>query len=99
MSLSPCYPSSAYPLLSPRPLCAPGIGKETVKQLLLHNARVYLAARSPEKGAKAIADLKAETKKEAIYLKMDLSELASVKASVEEFTSKEKALHILINNG
>ncbi|KDR82951.1 hypothetical protein GALMADRAFT_238648 [Galerina marginata CBS 339.88] len=75
-----------------------GVGKETAKALLAHNAKVYVAARSQEKAEKAIKDLKNDTGKEGIYLKMDLSDLKSVKAAAEEFLSKEKELHILFNN-
>jgi len=75
-----------------------GIGKETVKQLLLHNAKVYLAARSEEKALKAISDLHAETGKEAAFLKLDLADLKSMKASAEDFTSKETQLHTLFNS-
>ncbi|KAF8158077.1 NAD(P)-binding protein [Crassisporium funariophilum] len=75
-----------------------GIGKETAKALLLHNAKVYIAARSQEKVEQAIRDLKAQTGKEAIFLKLDLSDLPSVKAAAEEFMSKEKELHVLFNN-
>jgi len=75
-----------------------GIGKETAKALLSHNAKVYIAARSKEKAEQAIADLKDQTGKEAIFLKLDLSDLNSVKAAAEEFQSQEKALHVLFNN-
>ncbi|KAF9475748.1 NAD(P)-binding protein [Pholiota conissans] len=75
-----------------------GIGKETVKALLAHNAKVYIAARNPEKVAEAIKDLEKETGKEALFLKVDLSDLKSIKAAAEEFRSKEKELHILFNN-
>ena len=63
----------------------PGIGKETAKALLLHHAKVYIAARSQEKAEAAIKDLKQETGKEALFLKLDLSDLKSVKAAAEEF--------------
>jgi hypothetical protein len=54
--------------------------------LLLNNARVYLAARSPEKAEAAIAELKAETKKDDIhFLKLDLADLNSVKEGAAEF--------------
>ncbi|KAF8267006.1 hypothetical protein EI94DRAFT_85817 [Lactarius quietus] len=56
-----------------------GVGKETVKQLLTHNAKVYLAARSAQKANEAIAELKNETGKEAIFLQLDLSDLLSVR--------------------
>ncbi|KAI0058525.1 NAD(P)-binding protein [Artomyces pyxidatus] len=75
-----------------------GVGKETVKALLAHNAKVYLAARSEERAKAAIEELKTLTGKEAIFLKLDLSDLKSVKASAEEFLSKEKELHILFLN-
>ncbi|OCH84893.1 NAD-P-binding protein [Obba rivulosa] len=76
-----------------------GIGKETIKALLTHNAKVYLAARSPEKAQAAIAELKEATGKEAIFLKLDLADLKSVKAAAEEYTSKESQLHVLFNSG
>ncbi|KIP08126.1 hypothetical protein PHLGIDRAFT_70021 [Phlebiopsis gigantea 11061_1 CR5-6] len=75
-----------------------GIGKETVKALLEHNAKVYLAARSRAKAEAAIADLKTATGKEAIFLELDLSSLASVRRAAEEFLSKEHELHVLFNN-
>ncbi|ORY75996.1 hypothetical protein BCR35DRAFT_306069 [Leucosporidium creatinivorum] len=82
-----------------------GIGYETVKQLLLHNPqRVYLAARSEEKANAAIEKLREETGNGAgtggqlVYLKVDLSDLNSVRAAASEFLSKEKQLDVLINN-
>ncbi|KAF8662080.1 hypothetical protein AX16_001190 [Volvariella volvacea WC 439] len=75
-----------------------GIGKETVKALLTHNAKVYLAARSTEKASQAINNLLLETVKEAVFLKLDLSNLKSIKRAAEEFQSKEKELHILFNS-
>ncbi|KAJ7787672.1 NAD-P-binding protein, partial [Mycena olivaceomarginata] len=76
-----------------------GVGKETVKALLQHNAKVYLAARSPEKAKEAIDDLKSQTGKEAEFLQLDLADLHSVKRAVEEFTKKETRLDVLFNNG
>jgi len=75
-----------------------GIGKETARALLEHNAKVYIAVRNEEKGKSAIDELKKQTGKEAIFLKLDLADLKSVKSSAEEFISKEKELHILFNN-
>ncbi|KAF5340812.1 hypothetical protein D9758_017650 [Tetrapyrgos nigripes] len=43
-----------------------GIGKDTVKALLEHNAKVYLGARSQAKAKAAIEDLQQKTGKEAI---------------------------------
>lgn len=57
------------------------------KALLNHNAKVYLAARNPDKAQAAISQLKEETGKEALYLHLDLADLASVRASAQEFLS------------
>ncbi|KZW01090.1 NAD(P)-binding protein [Exidia glandulosa HHB12029] len=75
-----------------------GIGKETAKELLVHGAKVYVAARSKSKAEAAIADLKAETGKEAYFLELDLSDLVAVKRSAEVFSSQEQKLNILIAN-
>ncbi|KAI0662127.1 NAD(P)-binding protein [Cubamyces menziesii] len=75
-----------------------GIGYETIKALLPRNAKVYMASRNKEKAEAAIASLKEATGKEAIFLELDLSSLASVKKAAQEFLSKEHELHILFNN-
>ena len=66
--------------------------------LLQHNAKVYIAARSKEKATDAIASLKQETGREALFLALDLSSLASIKAAADEFLAMESHLHILFNN-
>ncbi|KAI0052001.1 NAD-P-binding protein [Auriscalpium vulgare] len=75
-----------------------GIGKETVKALLQHNAKVYMAARSEERAQASITALKEETGKDAIFLKLDLADLPQVRMAAEDFLSKEKELHILFLN-
>ncbi|GJJ15680.1 hypothetical protein Clacol_009958 [Clathrus columnatus] len=75
-----------------------GIGYETVKHLLLKNAKVYAAARSIEKGQEAIKSLKETTGKDAFLLQLDLSDLSSVKAAANQFLSEETRLDILFNN-
>lgn len=76
-----------------------GIGKETIKALLQHNAKVYMASRSKDKADTAIQELKAQTDgKEAIFLELDLGNLASVRKAAEEYMSKETELHVLVNN-
>ncbi|KAJ7673272.1 putative short-chain dehydrogenase, partial [Mycena polygramma] len=76
-----------------------GIGYETMKQLLLKNAKVYLAARSPEKAAAAMNSLEAETRKSAIFLELDLADLNKVRSTADTFLSQESKLDILFNNG
>jgi retinol dehydrogenase-12 len=51
----------------------------------VHNAKVYLAARSAQKANEAIAELKSETGKEAIFLQLDLSDIHAVRKSAQEF--------------
>ncbi|KAJ7323673.1 NAD(P)-binding protein [Mycena albidolilacea] len=76
-----------------------GIGFHTVKHLLLKNATVYLAARSRERGEEAIARLEADTGRKAIFLQLDLADLASVRRAATSFLEQESQLDILFNNG
>jgi retinol dehydrogenase-12 len=69
-----------------------------LKALLAHNAKVYIAARSRPKAEEAIKDLKTQTGKEALFLKLDLADLKSVKKAAEDFLSKEERLNVLFNN-
>jgi predicted ATPase len=62
-----------------------GIGKETIRALLTHNAKVYMASRNEEKAQAAIEQLKTDTGHEAIFLQLDLASLASVRKAAEEF--------------
>jgi len=75
-----------------------GVGKETVKTLLLHNAKVYIATRNQEQATKAIEELKEQTGKEPLFLKLDLADLRSVKTAAEEYKSKETTLDVIFNN-
>lgn len=78
-----------------------GVGKELVQILYSHNAKVYLAARSQDKANAAISSIKAtfpDSKGELIFLRLDLDDLSKIKASAEEFLSKEDQLDVLWNN-
>lgn len=82
------------------PPSRPPTNYERSQVLLSKGAKVYIATRSGEKSQTAIEDLKKETGKESIFfLKIDLSDLVSVKAAAEEFIGKESELHALYNNG
>jgi NAD(P)-dependent dehydrogenase (short-subunit alcohol dehydrogenase family) len=65
----------------------------------LKNAKVYLAARSPEKAAAAIKRLQEETHKSAIFLQLDLADLPSVRRATDAFLAQESRLDLLFNNG
>ncbi|PBP24810.1 short chain dehydrogenase reductase [Diplocarpon rosae] len=78
-----------------------GVGKELAQILYSHNAKVYVAARSSEKSSRAIDSIKAlfpNSKGALEYLHLDLDDLSTIKASAEEFLSKEKRLDVLWNN-
>jgi retinol dehydrogenase-12 len=60
-----------------------------------------LAGRSEEKGLKAANAIKEaypDSKGKVEFLKVDLSDLASIKPAAEEFLAKESKLHVLTNN-
>ncbi|KAI3621670.1 NAD(P)-binding protein [Moniliophthora roreri] len=75
-----------------------GVGKETVKALLQHNAKVYFAARGKQQSEQVIDELEKITGKRAIFLELDLASFKSIKKAAEEFLSKENELHVLFNN-
>jgi retinol dehydrogenase 12 len=74
---------------------------ELVKILYQHNAIVYLAGRSVEKGLKAVDAIKTEfpdSKGRVEFLKLELDKLSTIQLTVDDFLSREKLLHVLINN-
>ncbi|KAL3456584.1 hypothetical protein BJX64DRAFT_296583 [Aspergillus heterothallicus] len=76
-----------------------GIGYHTVSYLAEHGAHVYMCARSPEKGAAAIADIKKTHPTANIdLLLLDHMDLKSVVAAAKRFLTLETALHGLVNN-
>ncbi|KAH8819442.1 short-chain dehydrogenase [Xylogone sp. PMI_703] len=78
-----------------------GLGKELAQILYSKNAKVYIAARSEEKAKAAIEELQKaspSSKGQLIFLHLDLNDLTTIKASVQEFLSKENKLHVLFNN-
>ena len=65
------------------------------------NAKVYIAARSEDKANKAIEGIKNATPSSTgalVFLRLDLSDLTTIKASTENFLSRERKLHVLFNN-
>ncbi len=62
-----------------------GIGKESVRALLVRNATVYMASRSEERAQSAISELKEATGKEPIFLRLDLGNLSNIRKAAEEF--------------
>ncbi|KAI3339761.1 hypothetical protein F4824DRAFT_36535 [Ustulina deusta] len=78
-----------------------GLGKELARMLYSKHAKVYLAARSEAKANAAIDDIKKaepSSQGELVFVKLDLADLTTIKASAQEFLRKEKQLHVLFNN-
>jgi NAD(P)-dependent dehydrogenase (short-subunit alcohol dehydrogenase family) len=78
-----------------------GVGKEVAQILYAKNARVYVAARSEEKAAdaiKAIKETHPDSAGELHFLRLDLADLTTIKASADEFLQRESKLHVLFNN-
>ncbi|KIJ61747.1 hypothetical protein HYDPIDRAFT_159026 [Hydnomerulius pinastri MD-312] len=75
-----------------------GIGKETARVLLTKNAKVWVTARDNSKGEATLKELKESTGKEGHLLLLNLANLKNIKASADEFLSKESQLHVLFNN-
>jgi retinol dehydrogenase 12 len=76
-----------------------GIGLATAKALAGQSWRVWVTARSERKGAAAVADIKAATGNDAVFLLMlDLADLSSVRSCAESFLARGEPLHVLVNN-
>ncbi|OAQ64726.1 short-chain dehydrogenase [Pochonia chlamydosporia 170] len=78
-----------------------GLGKELTSILYRHNATIYVAGRSEDKAATAIADITAknpESTGRLEFLHLDLSDLTTIKPAVDKFIANEKRLDVLVNN-
>lgn len=76
-----------------------GIGKETARGLAQQGATVILAVRDTAKGEAARADIAASTgRSDVVVMKLDLGDLASVRAFAKEFQEKYPRLDVLVNN-
>lgn len=77
------------------------MGKELARILYAKSARVYIAARSEERAAKAIDDMKKavpDSKGSLVFMKLDLGDLRTIKTSADFFLARESKLHVLFNN-
>ncbi|MEV2249527.1 oxidoreductase [Streptomyces sp. NPDC050147] len=79
-----------------------GIGYVTARELARHGARVVLACRSEERGARALERIRAEVPSAVAGFRcLDLADLGSVRAFAESYARDEGAgdgLDLLINN-
>ncbi|KAH3661534.1 hypothetical protein OGAPHI_006382 [Ogataea philodendri] len=85
-----------------------GIGYYTVLHLYLHGYVVYVGGRNMNRVRTAIQSVKQEALErqkspshsfgELHYLELDLLNLQSVESALQDFKTREKTLHLLINN-
>lgn len=78
-----------------------GVGLELARILYYAGAKVYIAGRSEEKYYEALKDIKVGTGEavgELQFLHLELDDLTSIKASVEDFRSRESKVDVLWNN-
>ncbi|EOR01391.1 hypothetical protein J056_004177 [Wallemia ichthyophaga EXF-994] len=75
-----------------------GIGKDTARALLHHNADVYIGGRNKSKIESVIDELRNETGKTAQPFLVDLSDFDSVNNAAHEFLHKETQLAALFCN-
>jgi len=76
-----------------------GIGKATATGLAALGATVVLVCRDSVKGETALNEVKTKTGNNSVSMMIaDLSSLQSIKQFADDFKSKYKQLHVLINN-
>ena len=75
-----------------------GIGLEAAKDLLNSNAKVVFACRNKTKTENVINSLPEKSKKNAIFIQLDLQSFKSIENFTKEIKSKYPKIDILINN-
>ncbi|QHS11339.1 oxidoreductase [Sinimarinibacterium sp. NLF-5-8] len=76
-----------------------GLGYATAQALAQKGAHVVISCRSAEKGAAAMAQIRAQTAQADLsFLALDLANLASVRAAAQTFKKTYSQLDLLINN-
>lgn len=77
-----------------------GLGKEASLELAKHGpAMIYMAARSPEKGTKAVSEVQKQVPSANVsFLEMDLSSFASIKQAARTVLDSSPRLDILMLN-
>jgi retinol dehydrogenase-12 len=76
-----------------------GLGLESARVLAARGAEVVIAARDAAKAAAAAKKITdAHPGARVSTLKLDLADLASVKAAAEEFKASKRPLHVLMLN-
>lgn len=78
-----------------------GLGKELASILYQRNAKVYLAARNANKTESVMTEIRAAHPASTgalIFLRLQLDDLTTIKASAATFLAQESRLDVLFNN-
>ncbi|MDR1387504.1 MAG: SDR family oxidoreductase [Propionibacteriaceae bacterium] len=76
-----------------------GTGKEATKRLAAAGAQVVMAVRSPDKGEAARAEIAAAVPGAQLEVRrVDLADLASVRAFAQQLLADDEPIHTLVNN-
>lgn len=76
-----------------------GIGYATAEGLASRGATVYIVCRNKERGEAALSKIQAATGNKNVFLEVcDISSTRDVKSFFTNFSSKDKPVHILVNN-
>jgi NAD(P)-dependent dehydrogenase (short-subunit alcohol dehydrogenase family) len=74
-----------------------GIGREIAGQLALRGFRVFIGARDAEGAKRVVAEIQARGG-QAVFLPLDVSDSASIRAAAGEFANHASHLDVLMNN-
>jgi NAD(P)-dependent dehydrogenase (short-subunit alcohol dehydrogenase family) len=76
-----------------------GIGLETAVELARHGANVVITARDPEKGKRAVEEIKRRSGSNTVdVVVFDLASLASTRAGAAELLDRCPRIDVLVNN-
>jgi NAD(P)-dependent dehydrogenase (short-subunit alcohol dehydrogenase family) len=76
-----------------------GLGLVTARELARAGAHVVVAARDPERGAKAVEDIKAAVPRADLeFQPLNLADLSSVRQFAEALEARHDGLDLLVNN-
>src|SRR5580765_2003381 len=76
-----------------------GIGRATAAELARQGGRIHLACRSKDRAQPVLDEIEqAVGPDRAVFLELDLSDLASVRTSAAAFLERDEPLHVLVNN-
>jgi NAD(P)-dependent dehydrogenase (short-subunit alcohol dehydrogenase family) len=76
-----------------------GLGLATARELARRGARVIMACRDPQRGARAVEQVRAAAPRSEVQLgALDLGDLASVRTFAQTFAAEHDGLDVLVNN-